>query len=310
MTLTDRDIAAFHFLRRYHYARTPQLRDAHFPADKDGSVTRGRLRLCEKEGYVRRNNAQVVDPLDPQTQSPIWALTLKGSAALARATGDVSLLLKSEPSFKDWLSLNHYTALTALHWMFDRAVAAQTHVTLHALCFEHEVADPSASDPAKRFVLYTRTSEGVVCVPDSAVEVQPAGLPRRAIYVEREMGTDTPQRVAAKKHKGYAELAGKALFKRHFPEAQDFRVLCLAPSPSWRDALRKEMQDKPGSDYWLFVSSPDLTADAILHAPIVYKAGDDKPVPLLPPPKAPAGTPPGVGAAGREAGGGREGATA
>ena len=309
MTLTQRDVGTLEFLRRYFYARTPQIRDARFPADKDGSVTRGRLRLAEKEGYVRRSGAQVVDPLDPQTQAPVWALTVKGSAALARATGDASLLLKCEPSFKDWLSLNHFCALTALHWMIDRAIAAQTHVTLHALHFEHEVADPAATDPDRRYVLYTRTSEHVVCVPDSLVVVQPAGLPRRAIYVEREMGTDLPQRVAAKKHKGYAELAAGNLFKRHAPDAQDFRVLCLAPSPSWRDALRKEMRDKPGSDLWLFAATTDLTVQGVLHAPIVYKAADDKAVPLLPPPKAPAAPSGGCGEGGREGGRGRESVT-
>lgn len=310
MTLTARDIAWMGFLRRYYYARTSQISEAYFPADADGSVTRSRVRLAEREGYVRRNHSQVTDPLDPRTQSPIWALTLKGATALARATGDASLVLRAEPSFRDWLSLNHFASLTSLHWMIDRAIAAQTHVVLHGLCFEHEVADASASDPDKRYRLYTRTSEKVVCVPDSGIMIQAGCLPGRVIYMEREMGSDLPTRVAAKKHKGYAELAAHGLHRRHFPEAADFRVLCLAPSASWRDAIRDAMRDKPGADYWLFVASPDLTADTVLHSPIVHRCGHAGPVPLVPPPAAPPAPSGGCGEGGRAAGRCREAVTA
>ena len=61
------------------------------------------------------------------------------------------------------------------------------------------------------------------------------------------------------------------LFRRHFPSASDFRVLALCPSPAWRDALRREMKDKPGADVWLFASQTDLRADAVLHGPVWSK---------------------------------------
>ena len=119
---------------------------------------------------------------------------------------------------------------------------------------------------------------GSICCPDSAFETEYKGV-RRAWYIEREMGSDTPGRVAAKKTKGYAGL--QPLFKKHFPHASDFRVLAICPFPQWRDQLVLELKKNRarncGSRH-----CAGLTAEKFLHEPIFYKLAPDTEKKLAP----------------------------
>lgn len=297
MTLTPRQIEILKALRRYFYLRTAQIRDLVIPADKDGSITRECLRGLLRHEFVRRHEPRILEQ-GKTTAPPIYILTLAGSCALATQSGDCGFLLTIEPTFRDWLSLHHFCALSSLHMTIDAAIAAQTYVKQHALYFEHEVMADS-EDPAKKYKLYVRLSNGAIkCCPDSAFEVEIATY-RRAYYVEREMGSDTPGRAAGKKHKGFAELARTKSFQRHFPQARDFRVLAVCPHAGWRDAMRREMKGKAGQEFWLFCSVTDVTPDTFLHEPIFYTT-DKGPLPFVP---APAALSAGGGSAGGSAGG-------
>src|SRR5439155_1358503 len=114
-----------------------------------------------------------------------------------------------EPNFADWMSLTHYCALSSLHITIDAAFAQQNRVRMHKLFFEHEVINASAEKGAP-FRLHTTVNPlpAIYCCPDSAFEIEISNH-RRAIFIEREMGSDLPARVVAKKHKGYALLAEK-----------------------------------------------------------------------------------------------------
>lgn len=320
--LTPRHVAILRALRRYFFMPAALIRDATAPTDKDASVTRENLRRLLPLGYVKRHEPRFLE-FGKATAPPVYLPTIKGSCALAAATGDVNLILHVEPTFRDWISIHHYTALTALHMTIDAAFAAQDHVKQHALYFEHEVVQPDALEPSKRFRLNTAFPDSPIrCCPDSAFEIEVKGY-RRAIYVEREMGSDTPMRVVAKKHKGYAELERTGLFRRHFPHARDFRVLALTPNAAWRDSLRAAFKEregpatrlKAGAHLWMFVAAPDLTAQSFLHEPIVHviqeKGGgiiEPPPLPVVPPPAGytprPAASPDIGATAGATAGGG------
>lgn len=294
MSLTPNRVRVLRFLRRYYYARASQVRAALFPQDKDGSVTRENMRKLLGPGYVRRHEPRLLEE-GRATAPPVYVLTLRGASVLAAETGDASLLLAVEPTFRDWMSLNHFCALTTLHWTIDTAVAAQSRTVLHGPWFEHEVVCPDAAEPARRYKLYTTfPGSDVKCCPDSAFELEVGGA-RRGYYVEREMGSDTPARVAAKKHKGYALLCETGAFRAHLPHANDFRVLALTPNPGWRDALRREMAGKPGAHLWLFAATPELTAQAALHGPVLWTI-DRGPFPLVPPPEPAAAPAAGAGA--------------
>jgi hypothetical protein len=293
MTLTERDCQILFLLRRYVYLRTNHIRDLVAPHDDDGSIVRGRLRKLSGASLIRRYQPRLVDL--GGSIAPIFALTMKGANALVAARGDSSLSLSSEPNFADWMSMNHYCALSALHILIDQAIAAQNYVRMHALYFEHEIVQPDIDDATRKYRLHTLVSETprVVCCPDSAFELEVSGY-RRALYVEREMGTDTPARVAAKKCKGYAGLES-GLFRRHFPHARDVRVLWLCPNAGWRDALRREMRGKPGCAIALFASAPELTSASVLHTPLWYST-EQGPLPLVTAPALPTASSPPQGA--------------
>lgn len=286
--LAARLVAILRLLRRFYYLRTAQIRDWIAPHDKDGSITRDCMRTLLAPAFVRRHHPKMVDGMTG-TAPPVYVLTLKGSCALAEATGDSSLLLTVEPTFRDWMSLNHYCALSQFHMTIDKAIAAQELVKQRSLLFEHEVVDPNAKDPAHKYRLYTRIDDKVLFCPDSAMETEVNGH-CRAWYVEREMGSDTPTRVSAKRYKGVLGIATTQKWKNHFPAARDFRVLVVCPYEGWMNLLRKEMQNRPGKEHWLFCDVRKIKAETFLHEPLLYTV-DKGPYPFVP---APSGTPGGA----------------
>jgi hypothetical protein len=284
MKLTERKIAILWHLRRYPYLRAAQLGARLIPQDDDGSIIRSELRKLEQAGYARRYVPRMVDPLTGGAP-PVWVITVKGAAVLAQVKNDCALLVLGEYSFADWMSVNHRCALSGLAMTLHDAFAASS-VTFHTLVFEYEVVRDS-QDPAQRYKLYTRVSDEpkVLACPDMLLETEMAGW-RRAWYVEYETGSDgSPGRVAARKHKGFAGLAEKKLWKKHAPQARDMRVLCFVPCDSWRKELLAELKGKPGAGLWLVCSTPEVTAATFLHEPIFWKldeSGVRGPLPLIP----------------------------
>lgn len=172
------------------------------------------------------------------------------------------------------------------------SVAAQSRIALGDCFFEHTIMNAESDDPSKRYRLYTVVQEApkkIICAPDAAFELQ-VGPYRRAYYVELERGTDSSVRISAKKSSGYAGLAQMKKWKLHFPQASDFRVLCIVPTRSWVSAMQKAMKEKPGSDAWLFVAQTELSVETFLHGDIVHSCSDG-PRPLVrpqpPPPPSP-----------------------
>lgn len=291
MPLQPRFIQILRALRRYFYLRTAQIRDLVIPHDKDGAMTRDCLRQLLALGHVRRHFPQMCED-GKQTAPPIFVLTQNGSCVLAEAMGDSRLVLLSEPMFRDWMSLNHFCAVSQVLMMIDAAMGAQSLATLHSLYLEHEIIDPAATDNSRKFRLHETVSNDptIFCCPDAAFETEYKGY-RRAWYIEKEMGSDTASRVAAKKHKGYALLSSQGFFRRHFPAARDMRVLAYCPNKSWMDLLRREMRGKPGADVWLFCSTPAVSIETFLHGSVFHTV-EKGPLALVPAPAPAPGSPP------------------
>jgi hypothetical protein len=211
---------------------------------------------------------------------------------LATHTGDPSLQLDAPPNTRGWVNLRHWVCLSGLIVTLDEALAAQRYVCCPRVILEHDVINPEAAEAKDRFKLYTEITKGgtdaerrLVCVPDAALELR-VGSYSRAYYVEYERGLDAPSRVAASKTPGYQGLFESRLFRRHFPDVGDFRVLAVCPDERWRDALRRLVAKKKGAERWLFASREDLTAASFLHGPVVFGCeGEGRPL-VKPPPDA------------------------
>lgn len=287
MNITPRIIAILLVLRRYKFLTTAQIRDWCVPNDKDGSITREVLRKMLAAGLVRRFRSEVNSPtITPSL--PIWTPTEAGGCLLATKTGDASMILDALPNTSNWTQFAHYVAVSNVVHTIDEAFAGQTYAKLGAVYFEHDVIS-DAKEPEKKFRLYTMVSHNelkkTVCVPDFAFEAI-VGEYHRVYYGELERGTDTPKRVAAKKTPGYAGM--QYHFQKHYPEAQDWRVLFIWPNAGMRDAARRSV-DPAKTEMWLFAALPDITT-SFLHEPVIYTA-QDGPKPFIKPPTTPATTP-------------------
>ena len=279
MTITDRVLHVLRVLRRYKFMTAAQIRGLCVPHDKDGSITREVLRKMRDAGLAQRRQAEVVNPLS-SSNAPVYLPTEAGCCLLATKTGDIGLLLDAVPATAAWQSYAHFVAVTDLFITLDRALDSQERVRMNSLYFEHDIVNPSSSDPSTKYRLYTvvkkeqpnATEKRVVCVPDAASEIQ-VGPHRRLYLWELERGSDTPRRVAAKKCPGYAGLAETKLFQRICPQATDFRVIAVCPNAGWRDALRKEVAGKPAADLWRFAALDELKKD-ILHGPAMYTCAE------------------------------------
>lgn len=82
---------------------------------------------------------------------------------------------------------------------------------------------------------------------------------------------------------GYRLLAERQLHKKHFPgtEADDFRVLLLAPTPKRRDTVRRAFResgaDEQGIDLWRFASLTEVSPETFLGGDIFYACGTQPP---------------------------------
>lgn len=273
-------------LRRYKIAKRTQFQSLFFPNDKDGSSTRGALRRLGQQGFLK-----CIRPRENSSAPTIYIPTDAGCSILAAETGDMKHLLDCEPNTRACQNFPHWLTVTDLFLKIDAAIDAQSFIQQPYLWFEHDVLNFDAPEAELKYKLFTKVTDKVSCVPDAASEIVVqigSQTFHRAYYWEKEMGTNPPKRAAAMKAPGFFGLNQSKLFKRHFPDAQDMRVVAVTPNPGWRDSMRKAMKDKPGADLWLFTAVTDITPATFLHAPIFFTTKDDQPRPFV---KAPAAAP-------------------
>jgi hypothetical protein len=262
--LTDRDLGLLRQLRHHKFLDIAQMTELVMPGSGNTRVVRERMNRLSAAGLAKKANQKLVNQ-EQTALKRVYVPTLSGCIELARRAGDPSLLLDCEPPAQQWMFFDHYLAVSDFHVALDRAFAAQALVGLGAHYLEHDLIAPQ-----RRLFTVVDDLKRTVCVPDFAFELS-AGPYRRAYYLELERGTDSPQRVAAKKTPGYRGLLTSRRFETHFPQAADFRVLCVAPTPTWRDRLREAVSKYAGAELWLFVSSADVTADErLLFGNVVY----------------------------------------
>lgn len=288
MNLPPKRIDILKLLRRYFVLRTAQIRHKVIPHDKDASITRAHLRKLVLAELIRRYQPKIVDPLGTGSAPPVFTITVKGASVLAAITGDASYLLTAEVSFSNWMVVNHWCSLSSLGMVIDDAFARQNYARLVSLHFEHEVVDPGANKPSEKYFLHTTVGEKCFFIPDMAFETDVKGH-RRAWMAEYETGSDTPARVAAKKHKGIAGFAAGNHLAKMFPAARDFRVIFFCPNAAWRDALRQEFEGKSGGEFTLFCSTLDVKPETLLHEPKLLYMVEKGPFPFLP--RSPEGAP-------------------
>src|SRR5439155_18835789 len=139
-----------------------------------------------------------------------------------------------------WEYLYHWVEVAETHIRLDKAAHQFPAVTVSGWISEWSLADSREKEPEKRYRLYTRLGQKLVCAPDAAFLLEKDGF-RKVFYVEQDRDTTkSADRVAAQKCHGYAGLFEKRLHVgRHFPtvNVEKFTVLFVTPTPKRRDAL-------------------------------------------------------------------------
>jgi len=249
--LTDRDVLLLQHLRHHKFLDVGQLTDLVMPGSGNTRIIRERMNRLSAAGLAKKANQKMVNQ-EQTALKRVYVPTINGSIELARRSGNPSFLLDCDPPTKQWMFFDHYLEVSDFHIALDRAFASQSAVSMGAHYLEHDLIGPQ-----QKLFTVVDDAKKTVCIPDFGFELL-AGPHRRAYYLELERGTDSPQRVAAKKTPGYQGLWESKRFQRHFPQATDFRVLCVAPNAEWRDRLRDAVKGHKGDQLWLFVSKTDV----------------------------------------------------
>lgn len=286
MAVTRRDLPTLKLLARYGVMSTRQIQRLCYPTDVSGRITRRRLQILSRDDYVRKSALEVVNPKRGGS-TPLWHLGNQGREELSIELADDRLLLKPINPPKP-LHPYHAILLTDFYAMVDAAIAVQDHVVIEASFHEHEFVNINEPDPKKHFRLFTEIQAKdprITCSPDMALVLRVDEYVG-AFYVEMESGTNGPRFAASNKFRGYAALAKRELHReRHFPSVtlKSPRVLSIWPTPKKRDAFLRQMRNKDAAVLWSAAADTDLSAETLLHGPVWYRVGSDKPSPLVKP---------------------------
>lgn len=285
LQLPERDIRVLQNLAYYRHLTRAQITRLEFPNDakgnnKDGRVTRKRLKILLDKGLINRTNCQVFNP-NGGSGTYVFYPSQKGCELLAELFDEpryLSVITKTP----DWKYLAHWTSISEFNIRLRQAVALQTEVRVDGWFTEWDTVNPDEPNPAKKYSLFTLIQEQpkrIVCAPDAAFLLSFRGF-SKVYFVEIDRGTSGIQQIAAKKTPGYARMGSR--HKDIFPATNmdSFSVLNVVPRAGRRDLLRKEIAKKERPDLWKFVSWEDITPESLLFEPITYTC-DGGPQPIV-----------------------------
>lgn len=235
-------------------------------------------------GLIHSPKQQVPSPVSGAV-CPAYYLGAKGRDVLLEKFDDPTLFGKPV-SLQQRPQLEHCLAVAQTQLSLRAAANAHPTVSLVQWYHEFETLNPLLS-PAEQFGLFSelQSRPRIVCNPDAAFMLQ-RSEDRVVYYLEQERGGTGAHQVYARKHKGYEFLMRQKDHCRHFPDAtyrDGFTVLCVAKSIGHRTALLAAFKEKPQGDYWRFAAASEIDSETFLSTPVWYRAGRDKPSPLIRP---------------------------
>ena len=175
--------------------------------------------------------------------------------------------------------------------VIEQAVQLDESVTLDGWISEWEIVDKDANE-GLRFTLHTQLRETppLSCSPDAALLLTTRGV-SKVFYIERDLATSSPHQVAARKTKGYAELARQQKHRTHFPPTNldSFSILFITPTKYRCVQLGKELRQHESPELWRMIDQHELTPESFLHAPICYQPDGSRVSLIRPTPTSAAG---------------------
>ncbi len=281
-TLIQRKVRELGAVARYGVMTRAQIQDV--AEVRNDRQVRADLMELVGDGLLARASMEVVHPRAGRP-APVYFPTSRGVEIAAEAFDEPRFLATSTQR-PNMAHLFHFTQVTDVRILLDRAIAGQSLVSLGGSLAEWDLAnthEKDARDPHKKYRLYTLLTEKprLVCAPDAAFLLVVQEY-RKVYYVEIDRGSSGIRQIAASKTPGYAELARRQWHQRHFETNVDtFSVLHVCPSASRRDLLRNEIKSKDGAGLHRFVSWIDCEPARLLHDPIFWTCNETEPQPLV-----------------------------
>lgn len=268
MNLSSNQLDILRALARYYVLTREQI-SRFIGCSCNQRTVRKRILGLRQAGLIT-NTMLPVSLFASHSSAPVYHLTNRGAELLATVTNDGAYLAAStqHPRLD---RLHHWLALNETRFILEQATAKSDTVKLLRWINEWEVVNKSAAVDSQ-FVLRTQLSAlpPLSCSPDAGFILESMGH-RKVFYLEQDRGTSSPAQIAARKTKGYAELARQQGHRRHFPETTlpTFSVLFITTTRYRRDLAAKLIATQPGAELWRFVDGHDLSVEAVLHQPIL-----------------------------------------
>lgn len=268
MIVTENDIQILAMLARYYVLTREQIQRLCAPHLVSGRSLRRRIMKLRQDDYLFKHRVPVALP-GKNGAAPVYYLTKQGTELLASWFDDEDFLVTNlrhpRPD-----RLNHWYAIIETRIVIEQAIALQDEVKLERWVNEWETVNKSAHEN-DHFVLQTKLSENppLSCSPDAGFVLSLRGH-KKVFYLEQDLGTSSPNQVAARKTKGYAELANRNLHRKHFPETMlgNFKVLFITPTVYRSQTMAEKIRTRPRPDLWLCIDQHELTPESFLHEPI------------------------------------------
>ena len=276
MIVTENEIQILAMLARYYVLTREQIQRLCAPHLVSGRSLRRRIMKLRQADYLFKHRVPVALP-GKNGAAPVYYLTKQGTELLASWFDDVHFVATKvrHPRVDH---LNHWYAIIETRIVIEQAIALQDEVKLERWVNEWETVNKSAHEN-HHFVLQTKLNENppLSCSPDAGFVLSLRGH-KKVFYLEQDLGTSSPRQIAARKTKGYAELANRNLHRKHFPETtlDDFKVLFITPTAYRSQITAEAIRKKSRPDLWLCIDQHDLNPESFLHDPITLNHNGER----------------------------------
>ena len=283
MPLTELDMAVLKTVATYYVLTREQVQSVCCAGHASGRGTRKRLSRLGQAGYIIKHRVPVALP-GTNGAAPVYYPTKKGSEALASYFDDECFYATNTKNPRaDRLS--HWIACNTTRILVEKAIDRLPNVDLVRWINEWETVnkDDSKSD---QFCLHTQLVEKppLSCSPDAGFLIRYQDE-QMVYYLEQDRATSSPKQVAARKHRGYAELLKQNGHKKHFPDATVpyFRVLFVTPNETRAKKTQQEMKSRIGKELWLMMNEKALDETNFFTGDVaINHDGETGPLLMLP----------------------------
>ena len=286
MPLTELDMNVLKTISTLYVATREQVQTVCCAEHASGRGTRKRLSRLGKAGYLVKHRVPVALP-GTNGAAPVYYPTKKGAEALASYFDD-ERFYATNTKHPRADRLSHWIACNTTRILVEKAAQKLPHVELVRWINEWETInkDDSKTD---QFCLHTQLVEKppLSCSPDAGFMIRYQDS-QMVYYLEQDRATSSPKQVAARKHRGYAELSkqNKQIgHNKHFPDATVpyFRVLFITPSETRAKKTQQEMKERNGKELWLMINEREINEDNFFTGDIaIDQAGEIGPLLKLP----------------------------